>query len=307
MSTTQPDFVDRLLRDTYPRRIFYFTFILFLLLVVILRTVALPWQFTRPYPPMYELAGSVLDALLATGTVTLLGSFLFFWLTPSWATPAEIEVVYPHRISKLLKQARSKSKNWDYSGGLGRFTTSVTIPELADSAQQANVTSEVTLLILNPDNETVCEEYANYKNGLRSTDGSPWSASSIQQEALASILLASYWNGRSERISITIGLKDVFSIFRIDLSSEYAVITKEDPKEPALKTDVGTFFYESYKEELRAARQQSIEIPPSTQVTAINAEAVQRLVEEIPIEIEGLNEEDNVAIAELAKKRESPY
>lgn len=306
MSGGQPDFVGRLLSNRYNRRVFTFTMALMLVTLLITRIFVLPIVFNEEID-FFGPVVSVFNALFATGVVTLVVAVLFFWLTPSVGERAEMEVIAAHEISDKLEAARATTRDWWYSGGLGRFTTSVTVPRLLERASNSNTTQEVTLLIIDPADADLCRRYADYKNSLRSTRGSPWTAEKIRNEAMASLLLTAYWNGQSTRLEVTAGLKRNFSIFRIDLSSEHVVITKADPQDPALKTDAGTFFYNSYREEIRNALAQSTTVPIDVAVSDLSSASVTHLVEQLPVELDALTEPDIDQIADLAAARDNPY
>lgn len=46
----------------------------------------------------------------------------------------------------------------------------------------------------------------------------------------------------------------------MDISDQYAIITKEDKGASALRADSGTYFYDSYKDDLRLTERQAIEM-----------------------------------------------
>lgn len=53
---------------------------------------------------------------------------------------------------------------------------------------------------------------------------------------------------------------DSFSAFRLDISDQYVIVTKEDKEASALKADAGTYFYDSYKDDVRLTERQGSEI-----------------------------------------------
>src|SRR5699024_5603384 len=62
------------------------------------------------------------------------------------------------------------------------------------------------------------------------------------------------------RLKIRIFLVDHFSAFRLDVSDQFVVVTKEDKTASALKANVDTYFYESYKDDILLTERQSKEI-----------------------------------------------
>ena len=51
-----------------------------------------------------------------------------------------------------------------------------------------------------------------------------------------------------------------FSAFRLDISDDYVVITKEDKEASGLRADKGTYFYDSYIDEERLHERQATNI-----------------------------------------------
>jgi len=301
-------FVDRLLEDKYKRRVFYAVLTLVIISTLLARVYLVPDPGgAESWADIYRALGVFLEAFFATSMTTLVISALFFLLTPSWAKRADIEVIYGHQINPLINRAQRRTSKWLFSGGLGRYNTSVTIPELAEQASQRNISIDVTLVIIHPNEIGVCREYSRYKNRLRSNSNSEWDTQKVQHEAIATLAIAALWNARPNPINIKVGLKRNFSTFRIDLSSEYAIITKEDPKEPALKADEGTFFYNSYREEIRSLLSQSIELENRLTIDNLSSNSISKMMEDLPIDKDSIDDDGLGEVSCLAKNRENPY
>lgn len=68
-------------------------------------------------------------------------------------------------------------------------------------------------------------------------------------------------SSRTELLDINIHLLNHFTPSRIDLSSNYAIVTKEDRQAPALLALRNGYFYEQYLHEIAVATQQAFPVP----------------------------------------------
>jgi hypothetical protein len=130
-------------------------------------------------------------------------------------------------------------------------------------------------------------------------------------DLLATIIAAYTWRAEEPLLDVEVGLHKTFSLLRIDLSSHSAVITKEDPLEPALKCDVGSFFYDSFLEDLRLTLQQARRLPKGaigTSRAQLTAADVQRLLDELGLQFpQALVAQDFENIIAKVKDAQNPY
>jgi hypothetical protein len=85
----------------------------------------------------------------------------------------------------------------------------------------------------------------------------------VRAELLATIVAAYAWRSKEPLLELTVALHRNISLFRVDMSSSLLLITKEDSREPALRCDAGTFFYNAYRQDLRMSRDQADILPDS--------------------------------------------
>jgi hypothetical protein len=253
--------MNEILSKQHYRRTFFGVVGLVLALALVTRFFVLPY-----FAPEQSLAGAALfGALLDNLVVSLflavsLGCFVF-WLTPDIVKRSAIEVIAPKQINPLLKSAAGQTRSWVYKGACGRYTRATTIPMLAQAARIEGIGRDITVCMLNPKNEALCSAYATYRRSLQSgNSGTPWTRQVVQEEVLATAVTALKYQFSEPLLRIRVYFVDHFSAFRLDISDQCVVITKEDKGASALRADAGTYFYDSYKDDVRLTERQSKEM-----------------------------------------------
>lgn len=308
-----------LLQHKNLRRSFLITIGVILLIDLIIRIWILPSFLpiqTDPIillkePNWYTILTKLLDSIFVSLTVTVaIGLFLFFIELPD--EEKKFEIVEPFKIGDLFQKERSGTEIWFFSGGTGRFTRSTTIPELAKIAKNNNHHINLKIQLIDPSNEHVCINYANYRKGLRSSDNSQgkWTKEYVRHEILSTIVSAIIHKSHFPLLDIAIGLKNNFSTLRIDLSSNVAIITKEDKQEPALVCREGSFLYRTYKEEIlqtfKEYGQLNMLLEFDFSLKDLTVDNVREVLEKLGI-AKGLNENDYAQIQCILKQNNNPY
>ena len=130
-----------------------------------------------------------------------------------------------------------------------------------NAARTEGLGRDITICILNPKNDALCAAYATYRRSLKSRDSGPqWTQEVVQEEILATALTALKFQFSEPLLRIRLFFVDHFSAFRLDISDQYVVVTKEDREASALRADAGTYFYDSYKDDVRLTERQSREM-----------------------------------------------
>jgi hypothetical protein len=244
--------MNEILLQKHYRKVFYFVVVLLLAFILAVRFFTIPHF--QPnlsislWASMADLADKLATSLLVT---VFIGSFIF-WLTPDIVKRSPIEVVEPKRINPLLTSAASLTKSWIYQGACGRYTRAATLPMMAQAAKTEGFGRDITICVLNPKNNDLCTEYATYRRSLKSgSEGVPWTCETVQEEVIATAVSAMRYQTAEPLLRIRVFFVNSFSAFRFDISDQYVVITKEEKDAAALKADVGTYFYDSYKDDIR--------------------------------------------------------
>ncbi|MFG6432692.1 hypothetical protein [Roseateles sp. LYH14W] len=253
--------MDEILSKQHYRRTFFGVVALVLALALVTRFFVLPYFAPAHALTSAALFGALLDNLVVSLFLAVfLGGFVF-WLTPSIVKRSAIDVVAPKQINPLLKSAASATRSWVYKGACGRYTRATTIPKLAEAARTEGIGKDITICILNPKNDDLCAAYATYRRSLKSgNSGKPWTRQVVQEEVLATAVTALRFQFSEPLLRIRVFFVDHFSAFRLDISDQYVVVTKEDKEASALRADSGTYFYDSYKDDVRLTERQSKEM-----------------------------------------------
>ena len=301
-----------LTRSQARRRLFFLTSGLALVALFTIRFLVVPWLAGTPVPRLTTVVENTLDSLTVAVAASIALGALLYWLGAAGHAPAEMRVMEPREIAETLEAAIEGTSEWWYRGHTGRHLRSVTLPVLARRARGRNQTITVSLQVLDPSDDATCQYYAEYRRGLRTAAGdADWTRERVRSELYATILSAYAWSAREPLLDFTIAVHRNVSVYRIDLSSRLAIITKEDPREPALRCDAGTFFHGSYREDLKMARQQGTELDRRVRhgtLEEATVESVRTLMKDISLSTPSLSEDLFVnSIIYLARRAENPY
>jgi hypothetical protein len=295
----------------YRVRWFYAASVVTLVAIFLLRFVLLPKLMGPHALSPWETTGKILDAFLTALIASVVITLLREWLTPEYMQSAAIEVIEPFRIAETLRLALEKTDEWWYRGHSGRHFRAVTLPKLAEDARARSITIAIRLQILDPTDDATCARYANYRLSLASaTEGAPWTKQRARNELIATILSAYAWKAEIPRLDFKIALFDNLSLFRIDLSSRLALITKEAKQEPALKCDEESIFYTSFRQDLVLGFEQAKALPDNVACVPLRdltLEHVRRFINDVGFG--NLNMDDSVLreITAIAKTAKNPY
>lgn len=244
-------------------------------------------------------------------TVTIsIALFVFYIETPE--EEKKFEIVEAFKLSEIFDKEMGGTNLWYFSGGLGRHTRAVTIPVLAARARKINQQVELKLQVINPDDVELCKRYADYRRGLKSASDyqDKWTVSFVRREILATIICALLYKWKDPLLDVSICLKNNFSTLRIDLGSKSAIITKEDPKEPALICREESFLYRSYKSELQQTfkhfKQVNFDFQGSFKIAKLTGDEVSEILLNLGMK-NGLTTSDSDAIAIIIKENHNPY
>ncbi len=253
--------MDEILSKQHYRRTFFGVVALILILALVVRFFVMPYFWPAQSLQVATLLGSLLDNLVVSLFLAVFLGVFVFWLTPSIVKRSAIEIIEPKQINRLLKSAVNMTRSWVYKGACGRYTRSTTIPKLAEAARIEGLGRDITICILNPRNDALCAEYATFRRSLKSgNNGAHWTKQVVQEEVLATALTALKFQFSEPLLRIRVFFVDHFSAFRLDISDQYVIVTKEDKEASALRADTGTYFYDSYKDDVRLTERQSKEM-----------------------------------------------
>lgn len=304
--------VQQILEKPHYRKTFYVILVLLLVVLILVRQFVLgPW--IPDAASWRSLALRLVEGLLSSTIVTVFLGALLFLLTPPAVRLAQMRIVEPREIGRSLEQALLATTAWRYRGNCGRYLRAVTLPGIARSARKRSAAAEVYVLLLDPTALEACERYALYRGGVRSASSErldPWTREKVQRESLATVIAVLATQQAEPLLAIRLGLLASFSTFRLDLSDDRVLITKEDRLAPAVACDKGTFFYESYRDEIALVYGQSRQVrspktfPPVAELDLVSARTI---LKEVGLDPTSLSDEVIQSAIKSACAPRSPY
>jgi hypothetical protein len=281
------------------------------LLLVLTRFFIVPWLSGEATPSLADVIDQSLADMLATVVAATVLSAIVVWFTRPSKRPTELTVVHPKDIRPRLKQQLSDARTWWYSGSAGRWNRARVLPELAEKARQTNTSCDVVLSILDPRAEAACLAYAEYRRGVRTGADRDWTIEAVRRDLYATIVAAAVFNDEYPLLSVAVNLKKSTSILRVDSSDQGLVITREDPKEPGLVCEAGSYFFDTFRQNMVFERSQGDDLrlePSGLRFESLDVAATRVLLEKLGFDTPELTDDSAVgAIVDEAKSRDSPY
>lgn len=281
-----------------------------IVVIILCRFFVLPSLAGPKFPSPWETTGHILDVFLAALLASVAVTSLREWLSPAMET-AMMEIIEPYRIREVLRQALEKTGEWCYRGHSGRHFRAVTLPLLAEDARARNIAITIRLQILDPSDAQTCLNYANYRRSLSSAaEAPPWTPERARDELIATIMSAYAWKAKMPRLDVKVALMSTLSLFRVDLSSRVALITKEAKQEPAIKFDEGTIFYTTFRDDLALSFQQAKSLPDSVQCVPLEELTVacaKQLILDLGFGTLNLDAAAVQKIISIAQAKKNPY
>jgi hypothetical protein len=301
--------VQQILSDKYRRRAFSVIVVLLLASSLMLRYLWLPTLDSSLKLQGAQLLASVLEKLITSFVVTVVIGFFIFWLGPPSAQQAEMRILQSHEISVLLKAAVQPTERWWFRGGTGRYLRAVTLPEMAATARRTSSTRELHVQLIDPTEHSLCREYASYRRGVQSASGEQeeWTEERVRKEIYATLLTLFIAAKDHPLLKIEIILLRLYSSFRIDLSSKYVILTKEDPKAPAVMCDSGSYFYRAYMDDLVLSAKQGKPVLAAPFGSDVEMAAVRKHFAELDLLGGGMSDGPLASIVQTARTPRNPY
>jgi len=179
------------------------------------------------------------------------------------ADTSAVRLVNGPEVGQVHAEAHRDTDLWMFKGGTGTYLRAVTIAQCVENARRAKRPVRMQVEIIDPTNELLCHEYAQYRSSLTpgpDRTGETWTQERTRKESFATILAACWYRQRFTFLRIEVGLSKVMTTFRWDLSSQWVIITQEDPGAPSMLFDKGKPHYRAYSRELVASFEQSRQI-----------------------------------------------
>ncbi|MCK9921048.1 hypothetical protein MXD61_03850 [Frankia sp. AgPm24] len=167
-------------------------------------------------------------------------------------------------VTEALAEARADTQEWMFKGGTGTYIRAVTLPECVGAARRARRGLKMTVEIIDPTDQNVCERYARFRHDMSpgpDGTGEGWTTRRAHKEAYAMILAAAWFEQRFNLLDIDVRLSSVMTTFRWDLSSHSLIITQDDTAQISTLIRRGGRQYDSWKTELLKSLDQARRVP----------------------------------------------
>jgi hypothetical protein len=295
----------------YAKRIFWTVVLGTVALDLALRFLAIPWAFGTKRPSVAAMLNASLGDILATVFAAVILSGIVLYLVAPTKKRAELDVVHPKDIGDVLTRTLREARSWHYSGSVGRWNRSNVLPALAEQARHTSTTRNCRLVIIDPSSERVCDAYADYRRGLNSGSEKTWTRRTVRADICATVVVAACFRSQEPLLQIELFFKQGSPVYRIDASDKRLVLTREDKREPGVKCDVETHFFDSFMETVNFDQRQSRPVAlwdQAPETGALNAHAVQRILATAKIEIPESVEPGFLSeVLSLSSKAKDPY
>ncbi|HIC8861740.1 TPA: hypothetical protein ACW7Y0_002743 [Aeromonas hydrophila] len=305
--------MNEILNKKYSRKSFLFMVALIATVLILCRYIIFPCIDQSIKTGWLFFFTNITDGLLVSLLVSVFIGLFIFWITPDVLKEAKIEIKEPRELPELFESSFPSTDLWWYKGGCGRYFRTKTLPQMANWARKNSLSREIIAVILDPSDNEACESHSNYRRSTASSEleKNKWDVDQVRIELCTTIITSLVYQYEEPMLRINLYLCSYYSAFRIDLSKEYAIITKEDRKAPAIVCSQNTHFYKSYKEEILLTTKQSKQIPQIKTIDfnldSIDKDHVSKILKEIGIELSNPSVDFYQKVADMCKERVNPY
>ena len=280
--------LERLLQGKHAVRGLFIVLVGAACLSVMFKFLALPLlsDVTQPIGPFKDPGANIvsysIDALVQTLLSTFLLASFFLFLVPEEVRSAQVEIIDPRDISGALTEHLRQTDQYWFRGRSARWFRSNVLPVLTEQARADGRTKSICVLLPDPCNATLMRNYADYRNSINFKGKvTNWTSWDIQKEIASAIVSIAHAHSVSTLIDARVGLLDNYSLLRSDITSKSAILTREDPKAPAIRCRAGSALYDTYKEEILQGVTQGKEVQfnePSLKSRALDALFVKEVI-----------------------------
>jgi hypothetical protein len=229
------------------KRIFLFTSVV--VLVVSIGGVLLIAVLVPP-TPVWSAISNLLISVVASGAFALMSGLYLTYLFVDPNDLATRSAVLPRDIGKALEQIACNATDYRIFVRTGRHFRSDILPLLVKQARQSRQRMRLSVVLLDLRDAAVCERYANFRR-TSSFDHKLWSVDYVRKEVLATILaLVKASRENPGMIDIELYLTSRLSTFRIEGSADELLVTREDPKDNAMRYRRSDRDYSAFSTEL---------------------------------------------------------
>ncbi len=298
--------IQDLQKSPHKLKMFLLYSIIGLLILITLNFILLPYIFDNKIPSFDKTLTDIFNNLTALVSSSIATVLFLLLITPKVLNESEVNIINPHDLRNTLDSITKKTESFTYYGHIARWSRSVTLAKLLKEANEEHITKSIDLIILNPNNKKLITYFANFGHGERGKGNDVKSAKQVKVELFITILTVYNYNQESF-LNINLYLSSHISLFRMDLTQNALVLTKPYSTEPALLFYKDTFFYKSYKEEIKIAKEQSKQLFFDFNFKKLNKNSCKDILNKMDLDTTDLLDDDITIIMDGIKKPVSPY
>jgi hypothetical protein len=299
----------RVPRGIYGRRLFWGFVVGGALVLFCVRYLALPLVRNEDVFTAGRLLEQVLDDMLAAVLVAGLLTALLSYFAPEADVDSAVEIVPAKDRGPRLVRYQADTRQWWFSGSMGRYTRAKTLPALAAACREDGRGRTIVLQLIDPRDRHLCQRYANLRRSLREGERVPWSVEHVQREVLSTIAAAYTTAAQQSLLDVRVALRPTLNQQRYDLSDSGVIITTEDERRDAICYPSCSPFYDTTRDELRLSLTQSHALPGTPWVIKdqMGIKDLQALLETVGLGDIFYAETDLKAILDSIKDPKNPY
>jgi len=205
----------------------------------------------------------VIESLIATILTTIaIGSYIFY-LTPRLDPGHKVNFLPSKDFNDHFESAMASAKEWHFRGGLGRYLSSVVLPEMNKMASKKRSPVTVRAQILDPRNDALCEMHAQLRNSVSSEkNDEKWTAFDIRVSLYSTIVTCAIFESNNSYLDVSLFLINYFSTDRVDVATSSGIVTKDDRNIPGIRFGRDSVLYDSYLGDLAVTQKQGDIVKP---------------------------------------------
>lgn len=203
-----------------------------------------------PPGPIWGAFSNLLISVVASGAFALMSGLYLTFLFVDPNDLATRTAVLPQDIGTALEKMASDAADYSIFVRTGRHFRSTILPILVKQARKSRRRMRIRVVLLDLRDTALCDRYANFRK-TSSFDHKLWSIDYVRTEVLATILaLVAESNANPGLIDIDLFLSSRLSTFRIEGTSDELLVTREDPKDNAMRYRRSDRDYSAFATEL---------------------------------------------------------
>lgn len=285
---------------------------LVILVLVLLRIVVLPNVSANGLRDYTAVLQSFIDNLLVTVLVTGSVTVALRWFSPPGGTKPSEAFVQPFDIDDVLRRGAIDTAEWCYLGHTARYVRSQILQFISRDSLANGSVKRIKIVVINPENEKLCEFYAKFRIQSRSTslERDIWSEDMVKSEILATVLCAIELQQNNQMLDVDVGFQDTISVFRIDICSTFSLVTQENAQQPAILYPSGSHFYASYRRELDLAWRQCKKLHirnAKSQIMLGELSSIRECLAESGVDLSKFSDDLLLESGRRAAQKTSPY